>query len=151
MVDKNPIGHSVKGSNGRDVHMVRPAMESRAGARRARWRTRTEPEVHTGTSVSERWELSVNLKIRFILSNNMFCGILRKSSFCCFPSAETGKYVEADTASCVTDCVYMLEANVCICTTVFICWIFTSLLLLYMHSFKSPSPIVLVCAAIRVT
>lgn len=31
MADKNPIGRSVKDSNGRDVHMVGLAVESRAG------------------------------------------------------------------------------------------------------------------------
>lgn len=32
MADKNPIGHSVKGSNGGDVHTLSPVGESRAGA-----------------------------------------------------------------------------------------------------------------------
>lgn len=57
MADKNPIGHSVKGSNGRDVHMVRPAVE-RVGQGREGQDGRTCTEKRGSTQQSERWLFS---------------------------------------------------------------------------------------------
>lgn len=48
MLDKNPIGHSVKGSNGRDVHMVRPVVEKHGRDGKGKMKdTRREAELHT--------------------------------------------------------------------------------------------------------
>lgn len=44
MADKNPIGHSVKGSNGRDVRTLRQGLGNRAGTARVTWRTREESD-----------------------------------------------------------------------------------------------------------
>lgn len=38
MADKKPIGHSVKGSNGRDVHTVGPLVARRARFAGRAWR-----------------------------------------------------------------------------------------------------------------
>lgn len=45
MADKKPIGHGVKGSNGRDVHTVGPLVARRAGLKDAHG----DPELDTGT------------------------------------------------------------------------------------------------------
>lgn len=109
MADKNPIGHSVKGSNGRDVHMVRPAVERVGQGREGQDEGHAQRSgvPHSNQKGGCLVEFSNKMYLFSALWHPIQFHLLHTSSFCCVSAAKRGKYVEADTASCATDCVYM--------------------------------------------